>query len=300
MMPTDLVTGAFSYTGSRIADRLLAAGREVRTLTRREPPDGTPIEAVAYEWEYEALLDALAGVDTLFNTYWIRVTHGSTTYGEAVENSKLLFEAAGDAGVRRIVHVSITNADRAPDLPYFAGKAAVEDALIQSGVSHAIVRPTVVFSEDDVLINNIAWLLRRIPVFLIAGDGSYRVRPVHVDDVARICVEQAATTDDVIVDAVGPDDLEFGALVRHVRDSVGSRSVLLNVDRRVLLPVAWGLGMALRDHLMTGEELDGLMAGLVTGDGPTTGRISFCDWVAEHGETLGRAYVSEQRRNYGR
>lgn len=300
MVSTDLVTGAFSYTGARIAERLLEVGREVRTLTRRPPPGGSPIETFVYRWGREPLLEALAGVDTLFNTYWVRVTHGGTTYADAVENSRLLFETAADAGVRRIVHVSITKADQAPHLPYFAGKAAVESALRETGVPHAIVRPTVVFSEEDVLINNIAWLLRRIPVFLIAGDGRYRVRPVHVDDVARICVEQARSDDEVIVDAVGPDDLAFGDMVRHIRDSVGSRAALMNVDRRLLLPVAWGLGVALRDHLMTGEELDGLMAELVTSDAPTTGEISFCEWVEEHAGELGRTYVSEQRRNYTR
>ena len=299
-MATDLVTGAFSYTGARIADRLLAGERAVRTLTRRTPPPSSPIEAFPYEWEYDALREVLSGVDTLFNTYWVRIRHGETTYSDAIENSRLLFDAAADAGVRRIVHVSITNADRAPQLPYFAGKAAAEAALEESGVPHAIVRPTVVFSEDDVLVNNIAWLLRRIPVFFIAGDGRYRVRPVHVEDVARICVEHAVGDDDVVVDAVGPDDLAFEDMVGHIRDSIGSRSLLVHVDRRLLLPVAWGLGMALRDHLMTGEELDGLMADLVSSDAPTTGEISFCRWVEGHGDVLGRSYVSEQRRNYRR
>ena len=299
-MATDMVTGAFSYTGRRIADRLLAEGRSVRTLTRRTAPAASPIETFPYDWELDALRSALDGVDTVFNTYWVRVTHGSITYAAAVENSRLLFDAAADAGVRKIVHVSITKADQAPHLPYFAGKAAVEAALKESGVAHAIVRPTVVFSEDDVLVNNIAWLLRRIPVFFIAGEGKYRIRPVHVDDVARICVEHSQGTATVTVDAVGPDDLPFEDMVRHIRDAVGSRSVLVRVDPKLLLPVAWGLGVALRDHLMTGEELDGLMEELVTSDGPTTGRISFCDWVEDHATALGRHYVSEQRRNYRR
>jgi uncharacterized protein YbjT (DUF2867 family) len=298
-MPLDVVTGAFSYTGAYIADRLLAAGRSVRTLTRRPAPEG-PIEARTYVWEHGALAEALAGADTLYNTYWVRVTHGQTTFDEAVENSRLLFEAAVEAGVRRIVHVSISNADQAPHLPYFAGKAAVEAALKETAGSFAIVRPTVVFSERDVLINNIAWLLRRSPVFFIAGDGKYRVRPVHVDDVARVCVEQGPASDNVTIDAVGPDDMTFEGMVAYIRDAIGSRSSLIHVDRRVLLPVAWGLGMVLRDHLMTGEELDGLMENLVTTDGPATGIISFKDWVDEHAADVGRIYVSEVRRNYQR
>lgn len=298
----DVVTGAFSYTGSYIADRLVRQGRKVRTLTRRSRPEGAPVnvEVVPYRWERASLVEALAGAETLYNTYWIRLARGSTTFDEAVANSRLLFEAAAEAGVKRIVHVSVTKADRAPYLGYFAGKAAVEAALQGSGVSYAIVRPTVVYGREDVLINNIAWLLRRIPVFVIAGSGDYRVRPVHVDDVARICVEAARSTEDVIVDAVGPETMTFEEMVRVVRKAVGSRSVLVHAPRWVLLAIARFLSFVLRDELMSAGELRGLMDELVVTDGPVTGAVSFHEWVERNSNTLGRSYVSETKRNYRR
>ncbi|HET9778778.1 MAG TPA: NmrA family NAD(P)-binding protein, partial [Propionibacteriaceae bacterium] len=253
-----------------------------------------------YRWESDALVRALEGAGTLYNTYWIRLARGQTSFEEAVRNSRLLFDSAKRAGVQRIVHVSITKADQAPYLSYFAGKAEVEASLKESGVSYAVVRPTVVYGREDVLINNIAWLLRRIPIFVIAGSGDYRVRPVHVDDVARICVEAARSTEDFTIDAVGPETMTFEEMVRRIRSAVGSKSIIVHSPRWVLLTIARFLGIVLRDELMSAAELRGLMDELVATDGPATGEVSFLDWIHKNRETLGRAYVSEMKRNYRR
>jgi uncharacterized protein YbjT (DUF2867 family) len=298
----DVVTGAFSYTGSYIAGRLVQEGRMVRTLTRRPRPEqgSSRIEVVPYRWESDALVRALEGAGTLYNTYWIRLTRGQTSFDEAVRNSRLLFDSAKRAGVQRIVHVSITKADQAPHLSYFAGKAEVEASLRESGVSYAVVRPTVVYGREDVLINNIAWLLRRIPIFVIAGSGDYPVRPVHVDDVARICVEAARSREDFTIDAVGPETMTFEEMVRYIRSAVGSRSIIVHSPRWVLLTIARFLRIVLRDELMSAGELRGLMEELVASDGPATGDVSFFEWIHRNRQTLGRSYVSEMKRNYRR
>ena len=114
--------------------------------------------------EPHRLRDVLRGVTGLINTYWVRFDHPLFTHEQAVANTKVLFSAAREAGVRRIVHVSITNPDRTSDLPYFRGKAELESALQSSGVSYCILRPTVLFGKEDVLVNNIAWALRHLPV----------------------------------------------------------------------------------------------------------------------------------------
>ena len=67
----------------------------------------------------------------------------------------------------------------------------------------------MLFDERGVLLNNIAWLLRRLPVFAIGGDGDYRVRPIHVDDLAALALEASRWPDDRIVDAVGPERPTF-------------------------------------------------------------------------------------------
>jgi NADH dehydrogenase len=298
----DVVTGAFSYTGRAIAEDLLRRGRPVRTLSRRDAagdPLGERIERAELQFRDErALRAALAGVDTLYNTYWVRFAHGATTFERAVANTSVLLRVALEAGARRIVHVSVTNPSLDSVLPYFRGKAQVEEAVRASGLDWAIVRPTLVFGPRDILVNNIAWGLRRSPVFPVAGDGRYRVQPVAVEDVARICVDAGESSDQVVVDAAGPETLGYEDLVRLVAAATGSRARIVQLTPRAVLAVARLTGMLRRDVLLTEEELAGLQRELLVSSEPPLGVVSFRSWVAANGESLGRGYVSELARNF--
>jgi uncharacterized protein YbjT (DUF2867 family) len=302
MTELDVVTGAFSYSGAAIAGQLLARGRMVRTLTAHpgRAPTGTPVEVRPLDFTRpDELRRSLAGAHTLYNTYWVRFAHGRVSHETAVANSRLLFTAAVAAGVRRIVHVSITNPSLTAADSYFRGKAQVEQALADSGVpSHAVARPAVLFGGDGVLLNNIAWLLRRLPVFAIGGNGNYRLRPIHVDDLAALCVDLGTRTDTVTLDAVGPDSVTFRQLVEAIRTAVGSRSVIVPVPGTTIPVVAGVLGLVLRDTLLTAAEYRSMAAGLADSTAPTTGRIAVTEWIREHGEELGRHYASELDRHF--
>jgi len=297
MSQIDAVTGAFSYSGAAIARELLRRGHQVRTLTGHpeRAPAGTPIDCRPLDFgDPDGLRASLTGVHTLYNTYWVRFAHGAVNHEVAVANSRVLFAAAAAAGVQRIVHVSITNPN--PDSPdsYFRGKAAVEQALAGSGIpSYAVARPAILFGSKGVLVNNVAWLLRRLPVFAIGGRGDYRLRPVHVDDLAALCVDLGARTDTTVVDAVGPESLTFREFVEAIRAAVGSRALVIPVPG-VLIPVLAGaLNIALRDTLLTAGEYLSLAAGRADSAGPATGAIAFTQWVQAHGSELGRRYLNE-------
>ena len=298
----DVVTGAFSYTGRAIAEELLARRRRVRTLTRRDAPDdplAARVERAPLQFADEAALrESLAGAETLYNTYWVRFAHGPTTFERAVANTRMLVRAASAAGIRRLVQLSVTNPSRESRLPYFRGKAQVEADVAAAGLSFAIVRPTLVFGPRDILVNNIAWALRRAPLFPIAGDGRYRVQPVSVEDVAKICVDAAAAAEDVVLDAAGLESLSYEELVRLVRAAVGSRARVVHASPGVVLALARAVGIARRDVLLTPEELAGLQASLLVSARPPLGTASFRSWVAANGESLGRGYVSELGRNF--
>jgi len=295
----DVVTGAFGYTGRYLTERLVASGRRVRTLTTKPPPPGTPVEVRPLSFDRpEDLADSLRGAETLYNTYWVRFPRGQVTYGRAVENTRALFAAARAAGVARIVHVSITNADEGSPLPYFSGKAVLEHELRESGTSHAIVRPTVVFGREDILINNIAWILRRLPLFVVPGSGEYRLQPVYVEDLADLCVGLGERRDDVVVDAVGPETFTFEELVLLVRDAIGSRARLVHAPAAVALALGSVIGRAVGDVLVTRDELRGLMDDLLVSAVPPTGTTSFRAWVHAQATELGRSYASELARHY--
>ena len=300
---TDLVTGAFSYSGSRIAELLIDSGREVGTLTHhpdREHPLRARVQALPYRFEDPvALARSLEGITTLYNTYWVRFERGRTTFANAVANSRALFEAARRAGVARIVHVSIANPSIDSPLPYYRGKALVEQALAQSGVPYVIVRPTFLFGGGrDILANNIAWILRRMPLFVVPGDGRYLVQPIHVDDLARICLQAAQGRSDVIMDAAGPDTMSFEELVRAIREAVGRRTPILHAPPAAMAVLARALGLVVRDVVLTADEIRGLTAGLLISHQPALGHISFVEWLKEEGPALGRAYANELGRHF--
>lgn len=299
----DLVTGAFSYSGAHIASRLLESGREVRTLTfhpGRDHPLRDRVHALPYCFDDPvALARSLEGVTTLYNTYWVRFDHGRTTFAAAVANSRALFHAARRAGVTRIVHISIANPSVGSPLPYYRGKALVEHALAEVGVSFAIVRPTWIFGgEPEILANNIAWILRHVPVFAIPGDGAYRVQPVHIDDLVDVCLEAAKAREDVIMDAAGPQTLSFATLVHAIRQAIGSRAPVLRLPPIAITVAARVLGRLLGDVVLTGDEIRGLTAGLLVSNDPPRGRIAFSDWISDHSASIGQAYASELERHF--
>lgn len=310
MTEFDVVTGAFSYSGAAISAELLRRGRRVRTLTGHpgRAPAGSPVEARLLDFTDErGLAEAMAGARTLYNTYWVRFAHGAVSHDLAVANSRILFTAAVKAGVQRIVHVSITNPDAASPSSYFRGKAQVEQALAGSGVpGYAIARPAILFGGAGVLINNIAWLLRRLPVFAIGGQGEYRLRPIHVGDLARLCADLgdqppaggSAAADPPVVDAVGPERLSFRHLVEQIRVAVGSHAVLVGVPPAVIPVLSGLLSVVLRDTLLTADEYRSMAAGLADSAAPATGRVAVSDWIRAHGDSLGRHYANELDRHY--
>jgi NADH dehydrogenase len=299
MATMDAVTGGFSYSGSAIAAELGRRGRRVRTLTNHPQADVRGMEVRPLDLtDRDGLRRSLTGVDTLYNTYWVRFPHGDVTFDTAVEGSARLFRAAEEAGVRRIVHVSITSADVHSPYAYFRGKGRVEEHLAASGVSHAVVRPAILFGGDGVLVNNIAWLMRRSPVTLIGGRGDYRIRGIHIDDLATLMADLGEDDADVTVDAVGPEAISFADLLRRIRSSIGSHTRILPVPGAVFPVVTRGLGCALRDTLLTREEYLAMADGLADSDAPATGRTDLAEWIARHGDTLGRTYAHELRRHF--
>jgi uncharacterized protein YbjT (DUF2867 family) len=299
----DLVTGAFSYSGSRIAERLLESDRSVRTLTfHPERPHRLQARIDSRRYRFDdplALTRDLDGVDTLYNTYWVRFDHGHTTFAGAITNSRALFQAAGSAGVRRIVHISIANPSIESPLPYYRGKALVERALAEVGVPYSIVRPTWIFGgERDVLTNNIAWILRHAPVFALPGSGRYPVQPVHVDDVARICEQAAHAEGDLVLDAAGPETMPFEEVVQAIRRATGSRPPVVHLPPAAMKAVARALGLLLGDVVLTADEISGLTSGLLASAEPPLGRIAFTEWLREHGSSIGRSYANELERHF--
>ncbi|MDR2440548.1 MAG: NAD(P)H-binding protein [Planctomycetaceae bacterium] len=296
------VTGAFGYSGRYIAKRLLTQGKTVRTLTNSTDKQNEfhgKIETFPLTFDNPLQLQkSLAGVSVLYNTYWVRFNHRNFKHSVAVENTKKLFTAAKESGVRRIVHTSITNPSKDSPLEYFSGKAILETSLQESGIAHSILRPTVLFGNEDILINNIAWLLRRFPIFGVFGDGQYRLQPIFVDDFAALIVEQGMQTDQqIIINAIGPETFTYRELVEIISQIIlGKKRIIIPIPNELGLAVGKILGFFTGDVVITKTEIMGLRQNLLYVNTPPTGSTRFTDWLQEHRNTVGKNYASELKR----
>lgn len=299
---TLLITGAFSYTGKYATRILLDRGYRIRTLTyhpERENPFGDKVQVFPYNFENpERLTETLRGASTLINTYWIRFPRGQATFEGAVKNTRALIAAAKHAGIRRIVHVSIANPSLESPLGYYKGKAQLEQAVVESGIAYTILRPTVIFGLEDILINNIAWFIRRFPAFAIPGDGRYRIRPIFVEDMARLIANAVGQAENQVRDAVGQETYTFKELVTLIADSLGRRTSLLHVPAFLAYLATRLAGWLVGDVVLTREEYKGLMGGLLAPEGPSSGETCLSQWLAANREHIGKRYASEIARHY--
>ena len=299
-----VVTGAFGYSGKYIAHRLLASHQPVLTLTNsinrsNDFAGQVSVRPLSFD-KPDELTQSLHNAEVLYNTYWVRFNHKLFKHVDAVANTLTLFEAAQRAGVKRIVHISITNPSETSPLEYFSGKAKLEKALIESGISYAILRPTVLFGKEDILINNIAWVLRHLPVFGVFGDGQYQVQPIYVEDLAELAVKLGGSHHNVIVDAIGPETYTYRELVTTISRLIGVKRPIISVHPLIGYWAGRLISTFVKDVVITREEIEGLMAGLLYVDSPPAGSTKLSEWIRANASTLGQRYTSELARRIDR
>jgi uncharacterized protein YbjT (DUF2867 family) len=301
-LPTVVITGAFSYSGSYIEEAFLEDGWTVRTLTRNpERAHRLQGKIDANPLDFEKIEDIekdLRGASVLVNSYWVRFDHGDSSFAQAIQNSERLFQAAQRAGVKRIIHLSVSNADLDSELPYYSGKAKVENALMKLGPGISILRPTLIFGDEELLLNNIAWLLRKLPIFVIPVNGEYRLQPIYIKDLANLALRESKERGNRIIDAAGPEVLSFSDLIQKLIELTKSRTLRLHLPPRIAILLAKLLSVFLKDVLLTMDELQGLMQEkLYVGDDRIDG-LKFSEWARQHAHKLGLSYTNELNRHH--
>lgn len=294
------VTGAFGYSGKYITKRLLSLGYHVRKLTnsKNKPnPFGEQIDVYPLNFHNEsALRHSLSSVDVLINTYWVRFNHKKFNHHDAVQNTKVLFNTAKAAGVKRIIHVSITNPSIASNLEYFHGKAELEDYLKKMEMGYAIIRPAVIFGKEDILINNIAWIIRKLPVFGVFGKGDYKLQPIYVEDMAALIVNQITQSQDVTINAIGPETFTYKEIVSKIMKIIDVKKKIIHVDPFIGYLVGRLLSFFKNDVTITRAEIKGLMSDLLFVNDSPKGKTKLSEWAMENKNGLGNEYANELSR----
>jgi uncharacterized protein YbjT (DUF2867 family) len=170
--------------------------------------------------------------------------------------------------------------------------------LIDSGVRYSIVRPTLVFGKEDILVNNIAWMIRRFPIFPIFGSGRYSVQPVYVDDLAALAVASAGESVSSTIDAIGPEAFTFQEFARLIAAKVNPKVRFVHVPSSIGIALGRVIGLAVRDVVLTRDELRGLMEGLLISEQTPNGPTRFSDWLELNKGEVGSTYSSELGRHF--
>ncbi len=298
----DIVTGSFGYIGKYITQALISSGRQVKTITThpdKPNPFGNNVKAYPYSFENpELLISTLKGCETLFNTYWVRFNYGKSSFEKALRNTKILFDSAKFSGIKKIVHISVTNHSESDALPYYRGKALQEKMLRELGIPFSIIRPTLVFGKEDILVNNIAWTIRKFPVIPIFGPGDYKIQPVFVEDLASIAIECAVENKSEILDSIGPETFTYKEMLQ-VMASVLNRDVkFIHVWPNIGVFIGKIIGLFVHDVLLTKDELRGLMDNKLTSQQIPNAKTKFTEWLKANKETFGDRYSSELDRHF--
>ena len=300
---TVLITGASGFIGGAIAECLVNRDT-VRSLSSHPGKNrfGGRVHTFPYDFERpERMAAAFEDVDVFVNSFYVRFKHGPWTFARAVEQSRALIALAREAGVHKIVHVSVSNARENSELPYYANKGRIERLVRESGVDYTILRPAIVVGPGDILVNNIAYFLRRLPLFTVFGRGDYRVQPITLDafaDVAVEAIEGARSGETVPV--AGPRDWMFLDMVRAIRTAIGSRAAIVHAPAWLALVGLRAAGTLLRDVVLTSDEIKGLTREYLYSDAPLRRGDDFHDWLRRAGtsDALGRRYASELERHF--
>ena len=298
------VTGAFGYSGRYISGRLLDSGCEVVALTNsvsRVNPFGKSVTVAPFNFDHpERLTESLKGVRVLYNTYWVRYNHADFSHAEAVKNTKVMFDAAKRAGVERIVHFSVTNASADSPLEYFKGKGELEIALKGCGISYAILRPAIFFGGADILINNIAWAIRKLPIIGVFGEGQYRLQPIYIEDMAELAIQAGNSVENFTKDAIGPETFTYRGLIETIGREIGVKTRIINVGPNVGYSLLWLLGKMVGDTILTRAEIAGLTADLLCTDSGPVSQTRLTNWLRENRDRVGRHYANEIKRRVDR
>jgi NADH dehydrogenase len=298
----EVVTGSFGYIGKYITHKLLERGFEVKTITThpdKPNPFGEKVKASSYNFENpDKLTQYLVGCETLFNTYWVRFNYRQWSFDQALENTKILFNCAKRAGVRKIVQISVTNPSEKDNLPYYRGKALQEKALRELGIDYAIVRPTLVFGKEDILVNNIAWTIRKFPIVPIFGSGKYRVQPVFVEDLATIAIGASRVEGSLTMDAIGPETFTYDEFLQLIAGELNRNVYFIHTSPSVGIALGKMIGLFVKDVVLTKDELRGLMDNKLTSNQAPNGKTVFTEWLRNNQHSIGTEYTSELNRHF--
>ncbi|MSO94441.1 MAG: complex I NDUFA9 subunit family protein [Thermoleophilia bacterium] len=231
-----LVTGATGFVGGHVVRMLAKAGERVRALVRdasgAEALDGVECELVRGDvTDPASLRAAVEGCTAVVHLVAILTGKSDDFERVMIGGTRNLLDAAGTAGVRRFVQMSAlgTSEETKDTVPYYRAKWAIEEAVRDSGLGYAILRPSFVFAGDGGALAQFTRIAKLAPVTPVIGSGKQRLQPIWADDLARAVALALRSSDDLLVELGGPDVVDWNEFWSQLKTALGTRRPSLHV-----------------------------------------------------------------------
>ena len=257
-----LVTGATGFIGRYLVSKLLDSGQKVRALVRSEArsgilPENTQI-VVGDILNLSSLRDACEGVDGVIHLASTIREVGDFTFKRLnYYGTCNVIAAIKEKDVKRFVYTSAIGSTSNPSIPYLHSRWMAEQEIIRSDIPSTILRFSVGFGTGDQFFNQIAALVKLLPIVPVVGDGKTLFQPIHVDDIAR-CISEAYMQDDKIsqtVDIGGPEYYTYDEIVEVVSETLAAKTLKMHTPIRLMSPVAMLLETLVPNPPVTPEQL---------------------------------------------
>jgi len=227
------VFGGTGFLGRRVVRHLGSHGLSARIASRHPGPSkGSALQSIRADIEDDDAVEAaVAGAYGVVNAVSLYVERGTMTFQALhVRAAERLARLAKRAGVEQLVHVSGIGADAASRSPYIRSRGQGELAVKATFANAVIVRPAVMFGEDDAFLNTVVKLLKRLPAYPLGG-GLTRLQPVFVEDVAEAIARafNSEVAHSVTYELGGPRVYTYKELLTEVADRLGKSPVFVSV-----------------------------------------------------------------------
>ena len=244
-----LVTGGTGFLGRAVIRQLSQADYRVRTLmrpSRRSPelPAGIPIEvAISSLLDKRGVRAAMVGVNSVVHVAGAERSGLETALRAVdVEGTRVLVEAARQAGVSRLIYISHLGAEPSSAYPALRAKALAESSIRKSGLPYTIIRSSLIYGEGDRFTTSLAMMLGVSPgFFLLPGDANTAIQPIWVEDLAT-CVTWSLEEKAMIgqtYEVGGPEFLTLRRVVELVMQATGSHRWLVSASPLYLRGITW-------------------------------------------------------------
>ncbi|HVR73467.1 MAG TPA: complex I NDUFA9 subunit family protein [Planctomycetota bacterium] len=266
------IAGGTGFLGGHVVSALTSEGHSAVLISRGRRDSGEPrASVVGITWDAAsapAPAGLLRGYDALVNLIGIKRETGTQTFERVhVDATRHLLLAASQAGIRRVIQISVVCSRPDARSAYHDSKWRAEELVRRSGLDWTILKPGVIYGRGDDMLTHLVKMIRFSPIFPVVGKGRSILQPIAAADVASMVLAALGNkaTAGKSYDCVGPVQIPLRNVVRIVAQGIGLKVFILATPVWLQRLAVRLMNAVSKNPLSTPAQLQMLIDGM-TGD----------------------------------